>query len=123
LDLPVTVAVGPLPDDVIAEALDRGAAEARRLRLCGLIGGAALSLFGQWRIDVQQELDMGKRISPSRGGNSTDLPDGKSHLKEQAATLKALRAALRDGEASGPAAPFDFDTFIASKHRGGGGQR
>ena len=45
LDLPVTVAVGPLPDDVIAEALDRGAAEARRLRLCGLIEGAALSLL------------------------------------------------------------------------------
>jgi uncharacterized protein len=52
LDLPVTVAVGPLPNDAIAEALDRGAAEARRLRLCGLIGGAALSLCGQWRIET-----------------------------------------------------------------------
>lgn len=52
LDLPVTVAVAPLPDDVVAEALDRGAAEARRLRLCGLIEGAALSLFGQWRIET-----------------------------------------------------------------------
>jgi ApbE superfamily uncharacterized protein (UPF0280 family) len=52
LDLPVTVAVGPLPNDVIAEALDRGAAEARRLRLCGLIEGAALSLCSQWRIET-----------------------------------------------------------------------
>jgi ApbE superfamily uncharacterized protein (UPF0280 family) len=52
LDLPVTVAVGPLPDDVIAEALDRGAAEARRLRLCGLIQGAALSLRGHWRMET-----------------------------------------------------------------------
>jgi ApbE superfamily uncharacterized protein (UPF0280 family) len=52
LDLPVTVAVGPLPDDVIAEALDRGATEARRLRLCGLIEAAALSFCGQWRIET-----------------------------------------------------------------------
>lgn len=51
-DLPVTVAVGPLSDDAIAEALDRGAAEARRLRLRGLIEGAALSLRGQWRIET-----------------------------------------------------------------------
>jgi ApbE superfamily uncharacterized protein (UPF0280 family) len=52
LDLPVTVAVGALPQALIDEALDRGAAEARRLRLCGLIDSAALSLFGQWRIET-----------------------------------------------------------------------
>ena len=51
-DLPVTVAVGPLPNDAIAEALDRGATEARRLRLCGLIDSAALSLNGQWRLET-----------------------------------------------------------------------
>ena len=51
-DLPVTVAVGPLPDAAIGEALDRGAAEARRLRLCGLIEGAALSLCGHWRLET-----------------------------------------------------------------------
>ncbi len=49
--LPVTVAVGPLPLDAIEAALDRGAAEARRLRLCGLIDSAALSLAGRWRIE------------------------------------------------------------------------
>jgi ApbE superfamily uncharacterized protein (UPF0280 family) len=52
LDLPVTVAVGALPPDLMEEALDRGVAEARRLRLCGLIEGAALSLLGQWRIET-----------------------------------------------------------------------
>jgi uncharacterized protein len=52
LDLPVTVGVGALPPDLVEEALDRGVAEARRLRLCGLIKGAALSLFGQWRIET-----------------------------------------------------------------------
>lgn len=50
--LPVTVAVGLLPLDAIEQALDRGAAEARRLRLCGLIDSAALSLAGRWRIEA-----------------------------------------------------------------------
>ena len=51
-ELPVTVAVGDLPSEIIDAALDRGAAEARRLRLCGLIDSAALSLDGQWRIEA-----------------------------------------------------------------------
>ncbi|MBV8192075.1 MAG: UPF0280 family protein [Alphaproteobacteria bacterium] len=50
-ELPVTVAVGPLPLGAVARALDKGAAEARRLRLLGLIEGAALSLNGVWRIE------------------------------------------------------------------------
>jgi uncharacterized protein len=32
--------------------VDRGSTEARRLRLCGLIEAAALSLCGQWRIET-----------------------------------------------------------------------
>jgi hypothetical protein len=51
-DLPVTVAIGPLPEAAIAEALGRGAEQARRLRFCGLIEGAALSLGGQWRLET-----------------------------------------------------------------------
>ncbi|TAJ36251.1 MAG: UPF0280 family protein [Reyranella sp.] len=51
-DIPVTVAVGELSPVLVAEALDRGLLEARRLRLCGLIDSAALSLQGQWRIDA-----------------------------------------------------------------------
>ena len=51
-DFPVTVSVGALPPALVARALDRGAAEARRLRLCGLIDSAALSLKGQWRIEA-----------------------------------------------------------------------
>ncbi|UYN98015.1 MAG: UPF0280 family protein [Enhydrobacter sp.] len=43
--LPVTTAVGRLPPDVVAAALARGCAEARRLRV-----DAALSLQGEWRI-------------------------------------------------------------------------
>jgi ApbE superfamily uncharacterized protein (UPF0280 family) len=51
-DLPVTVAVGALPLKAITEALDRGAAEAYRLRRCGLIDSAALSLHGEWRFEA-----------------------------------------------------------------------
>jgi len=51
-ELPVTVAVGDLPPKIVEAALDRGLAEARRLRLCGLIDSAALSLDGQWKIET-----------------------------------------------------------------------
>ena len=50
-DLPVTVQVGALPASAVAQALDNGAAEARRLRLVGLIDAAALSLAGCWRLE------------------------------------------------------------------------
>jgi antitoxin ParD1/3/4 len=39
-------------------------------------------------------------------------------LEEREARLDALRAALTEGEQSGPSAPFDFEAFIARK-RGG----
>ncbi len=52
LDLPVTVAVGKLPSPLVDEALARGAAEMRRLRLRGLIDSAAVSLQGAWRIEA-----------------------------------------------------------------------
>jgi uncharacterized protein len=48
----VTVAVGDLPCALVQLALDRGAAEARRLRLTGLIDSAAISLRGEWRIEA-----------------------------------------------------------------------
>jgi hypothetical protein len=35
--------------------------------------------------------------------------------EEQKAGLAALRAALIEGEKSGPSTPFDFDDFIARK--------
>jgi ApbE superfamily uncharacterized protein (UPF0280 family) len=51
-NLDVTVALGALPLEIVDAALDRGLSEARRLRLCGLIDSAALSLKGQWRIEA-----------------------------------------------------------------------
>lgn len=47
---PVVLAVGPLSDAEIAAALDRGAAEAGRMRANGLIHAAALALRGRWRV-------------------------------------------------------------------------
>jgi ApbE superfamily uncharacterized protein (UPF0280 family) len=58
-DLPVTVAVGDLPKAAIDEALDRGLEEARRLRRLGLIEGAAISLFGEWRLEHERSLEIG----------------------------------------------------------------
>lgn len=52
VDRPVTVDVGSLPRTLIDKALARGAAEARRLRLRGLIDSAAVSLQGAWRIEA-----------------------------------------------------------------------
>ena len=40
-------------------------------------------------------------------------------LKEKEAKLCALRAALVEGEDSGPSTAFDFDRFIARKRKNG----
>jgi uncharacterized protein len=58
-DLPVTVSVGDLPAALVEEALDRGMAEARRLRLSGLIDSAAISLHGHWRLEDERSLESG----------------------------------------------------------------
>ncbi|MCK6453586.1 MAG: UPF0280 family protein, partial [Alphaproteobacteria bacterium] len=49
-DIPVTVAVGALDASEIDAALDRGAAEARRMRDAGLIESALLQLRGRRRV-------------------------------------------------------------------------
>jgi ApbE superfamily uncharacterized protein (UPF0280 family) len=49
-DLPVTVSVGPLPENAIAQALKGGEIEAMRFLQAGLIHGAVLLLQGQIRV-------------------------------------------------------------------------
>ncbi|MDE1147793.1 MAG: type II toxin-antitoxin system ParD family antitoxin [Azospirillaceae bacterium] len=44
-------------------------------------------------------------------------------LEEQETKLAALRQALVEGEESGPATDFDFDTFIARKQAGAASAR
>ena len=78
---------------------------------------------------------MSKNTSFSLGDHFTDFVDtqvgqgrynsasdviraGLRLLEEHEAHLAALRAALIDGENSGPSTPFDFEEFLARKRKG-----
>jgi hypothetical protein len=112
-DLPVTVTIGDLPRDAVDTALDRGLAEARRLRRLGLIDSAAISLKGRWRL-CHPERSEGSHGVPT----STSIASGDKALRfAQDDRLALLRAALEEGEASGDAGPFDFEAFIAGRRR------
>ena len=56
------------------------------------------------------------QIGQGRFNSASDVVRaGLRLLEEQEARLGALRAALTEGENSGPSAPFDFDAFIVRK--------
>lgn len=56
------------------------------------------------------------QIKGGRYGSASDvIRAGLRLLEDHEARLTHLRAALVEGEDSGPAAPFDFDAFVASK--------
>ncbi|QQS12643.1 MAG: type II toxin-antitoxin system ParD family antitoxin [Rhodospirillales bacterium] len=58
------------------------------------------------------------KVTEGRYGSASDVVRaGLRLLEEREAGLEALRAALVEGEASGPAKPFDFDAFIAAKRK------
>ena len=112
LDLPVTVAVGTLPQPLIEEALDRGAAEARRLRLCGLIDSAALSLQGCWRIEAS--------CHPERSEGSGATPKGVRRSEREvlrSAQDDKMRALRARSTRARPAATTAFDFRNSSQPR------
>ena len=57
-----------------------------------------------------------RQVSHGRFGSASDVVRaGLRLLEDQEVKLSALRAALVEGENSGPSAPFDFNAFIVSK--------
>lgn len=68
-ELQVTTAVGVLPAEAVAAALDAGAARAQALRAQDLIWGAALSLQGVWRLVLPDP-----PVAPPSVRHATDTP-------------------------------------------------
>jgi len=59
-----------------------------------------------------------RQVTAGRYGSASEVVRaGLRLLEEQEAKLEALRAALIEGEESGPPRPFDFDEFLAAKRR------
>ena len=59
-----------------------------------------------------------QQVQNGRYGSASDVVRaGLRLLEENEAKLHALRAALIEGEKSGPSTPFDFDAFVAGKRK------
>jgi len=59
-----------------------------------------------------------RQVSQGRHGSASEVVRaGLRLLEEQETKLAALRAALVEGERSGPSEPFDFDGFLEGKRR------
>lgn len=61
-----------------------------------------------------------QQVSQGRYGSASEVVRaGLRLLEEHEARLAALRAALAEGEQSGPPVPFDFDRFLDEKRKAG----
>ena len=63
------------------------------------------------------ETFIGERVASGQFGSASEvIRAGLRLLEEREAHLEALRAALIEGEQSGPAEPFDSDAFLREMH-------
>jgi antitoxin ParD1/3/4 len=58
------------------------------------------------------------QVNQGRYNNASDVMRAALRLlEEREARMSALRAAIIEGEKSGPSTPFDFEAFIARKRK------
>ncbi|HBC08963.1 MAG TPA: type II toxin-antitoxin system ParD family antitoxin [Rhodospirillaceae bacterium] len=74
----------------------------------------SIALGGHFADFISSQVDAGRYASASEV-----IRAGLRLLEEREAQLSTLRAALIEGEQSGPAEPFDFDAMIAAKKQPG----
>ena len=72
----------------------------------------SISLGGHFADFVEEQVARGRYSSASEVVRA-----GLRLLEEREASLQALRAALIEGENSGPSGPIDFDAFITEKRK------
>lgn len=71
----------------------------------------SVSLEPHFAAFIERQIEDGHYRSANRV-----VEAGLQLLEEQQAYVAAVRAALIEGEQSGPSEPFDFDELIARKH-------
>lgn len=76
----------------------------------------SISLGDHFGSFVDRQLERGRY-----GSASEVVRAGLRLLEEHEIKLAALRAALIEGEQSGPSEPFDFDRFLEGKRARGAG--
>ena len=78
----------------------------------GMSKNTSVTISDQFAAFIERQVEQG------RYGSASDVVRaGLRLLEEHETKLEALRAALVEGEESGPSTPFDFDGFIAGKRK------